>query len=49
MKEDELEIVVIEEDQDSDPWCYVRAERLTRLEWEGYDQVSLLVGPGACA
>ena len=20
--------------------CYVRAERSTRLEWEGYDQVS---------
>ena len=25
------------------PVCYIRAERLTRLEWEGYDQVALRV------
>ena len=29
--------------------CYVRAERSTRLEWEGYDQVSELAEFGACA
>ena len=23
--------------------CYIQAERLTRLEWEGYDQVALRV------
>ena len=29
--------------------CYVRAERLTRLEWEGYNQVALPVVDRASA
>ena len=29
--------------------CYVQAERSTRLEWEGYDQVALPVVNGASA
>ena len=33
----------------SEPVCYVRAERSTRLEQEGYDQVSSLVGREASA
>ena len=31
------------------PPCYIRAERLARLELGGYDQVALLVGDGASA